>query len=187
MTINNNYTYWKILEEAKKEFKGISYLRFNIEQLLVLQPIHKYIKDDIFKYNKKIYYSILNWDKFEQWYWNYHGLYNNFCVDLYRQVTGHYMFPFYEIFELRYKWIKLGLAKWSNEAKNNIEITKIAMNLICNIKSSKKLMEIWDSIDNKNNIDWEKYGVIIKNPYLFQDLITILSWPEIKSKINENN
>lgn len=176
---NEKWTYWKILEESKKEFKRISYLDINSEQLLVLQLTHKYIQDDVFKYNPKIYYSILNWNQFENWYYTFHGLYNNYCKDLYKQINANLIFPFYEIFELRYKWIKLGFAIWSESSKNKIKVLDKTINSICNLSKESDLLHILNSIENKNNVNWEKVGIIIKNPYLFQELLTILNWPDI--------
>lgn len=176
---NEKWTYWKILEESKKEFQKISYLNIDPEQLLVLQQIHKHIKDDIFKYNPAIYYSILNWKLFENWYYKFHGLYNNFCYELHKQINTRLMFPFYEIFELRYKWIKLGFAIWAETSKNKIKVLDNTINFICNLHKESDLLKIWNSIENKNNINWEKVGIIIKNPYLFQELLTILNWPNV--------
>lgn len=176
---NEKWTYWKILEESKKEFQKISYLNIDPEQLLVLQQIHKHIKDDIFKYNPAIYYSILNWKLFENWYYKFHGLYNNFCYELHKQINTRLMFPFYEIFELRYKWIKLGFAIWAETSKNKIKVLDNTINFICNLHKESDLLKIWNSLENKNNINWEKVGIIIKNPYLFQELLTILNWPNV--------
>lgn len=176
---NEKWTYWKVLDKSKKEFKKFSYLNIDPEQLLVLQQTHKYIKDDIFKYNPQIYYSILNWNQFKNWYNKFHGLYNNYCYEIYKQTNLQLMFPFYQIFELRYKWIKLGFAIWSESNKNKIKILDKTINNICNLSKESDLLDIWNSIENKNNIDWEKIGIIIKNPYLFQELLTILNWPNV--------
>lgn len=176
---NEKWTYWKILDKSKKEFKKISYLNMDPEQLLVIQQTHKYIKDDIYKYNSEIYYSILNWNLFENWYNKFHGLYNNYCYNLYKQINTQLIFPFYQIFELRYKWIKLGFAIWSETSKNKIKILNKTIHNICNLYNESDLLNIWDSIENKNNINWEKVGIIIKNPYLFQELLTILNWPDV--------
>lgn len=176
---NEKWTYWKILEESKKEFQKISYLNIDSEQLLVLQQTHKYIRDDIFKYNSEVYYSILNWKLFENWYYKFHGLYNNFCYELHKQINTRLMFPFYEIFELRYKWIKLGFAIWCESSKNKFKVLDKTINNICNLSKEEDLLTIWNSIENKNDIHWEKIGIIIKNPYLFQELLTILNWPNV--------
>lgn len=176
---NEKWTYWKVINKSRKEFKKISYLDIDSEQLLVLQQTHKYIKDDVFKYNSEIYYSILNWQLFENWYYKFHGLYNNFCYELYEQTNIQLMFPFYEIFELRYKWIKLGFAIWCESSKNKFKILDKTINNICNLSKEEDLLTIWNSIENKNNINWEKIGIIIKNPYLFQELLTILNWPNV--------
>lgn len=166
-----------IVDFAKKELSKIAIVDYDIEEIFYIEQYHRNIQDDIYLKNKHIYYSILDWRLFQDWYIYYYTIYHykiEYEKDPKNSLIGFMYIPSkLDSCKLQQSLIFNGIADWNSNYPNCLKIKDSIIQEISNCKTYLELKNKYNKIIYDNENFWmnlNKKGIIIKNKHIFNKI-----------------